>query len=214
MGHRLTMPSLMHLPPADRHTLYEDAVGLIVGTLLMALAVQALRAGGLITGQIAGLSLILSYAAGWSFGAVFFVLNLPFYVLALRRMGVKFTLKTFAAVALLSIFTEVLPLGLTVTALQPWVAAVVFGVLGGVALIVLFRHGATLGGVGIVALWLQDTRGIAAGNVQLAFDLCVFALAFALFPWEVAATSLLGAVILNLMITVNHRGDRYIARSR
>ncbi|EBA07223.1 hypothetical protein SSE37_06289 [Sagittula stellata E-37] len=214
MGHRLSMPTLLHLPPADRHTLSEDIVGLLVGTLLMALAVHVLRAGGLITGQIAGLSLILSYAAGWSFGAVFFVLNLPFFLLALRRMGLKFTVKSFVAVALLSLFTELLPLGLTLTALQPWVAAVVFGVLGGVALIVLFRHGATLGGVGIVALWLQDTRGIPAGNVQLAFDLCVFALAFALFPWDVAATSLLGAVILNLMITVNHRGDRYIARSQ
>lgn len=207
------MPTLLHLPPADRHTFWEDVVGLIVGTLMMSLAVMILKAGGLITGQIAGLSLLLSYAAGWSFGAVFFVLNLPFYVVAWRQMGVKFTLKTFVAVALLSGFTEILPMGLQIEVLHPAVAAPLFGVVAGIALIVLFRHGATLGGVGIVALWLQDTRKIPAGNTQLAFDAVVFVLAFVLFPWDVAALSLLGAVILNLMITVNHRGDRYLGRS-
>ncbi|MFW2587129.1 YitT family protein [Sagittula sp. SSi028] len=207
------MPTLLHLPPPDRHTFWEDVVGLIVGTLSMALAVMVLKAGGLITGQIAGLSLLLSYAGGWSFGAVFFVLNLPFYIIAWRQMGWRFTLKTFAAVALLSLFTEILPLGLTITVLHPLMAAIVFGVLAGIALIVLFRHGATLGGVGIVALWLQETRKIPAGNTQLSFDAFVFVLAFVMFPWDVAALSLLGAVILNLMITVNHRGDRYIGRS-
>ncbi|CAM9991122.1 unnamed protein product, partial [Chrysoparadoxa australica] len=69
--------TLLSLPPADRHSLWEDVLGLLVGTCLMALAVMFLKASGLITGQIAGLSLIASYVGGWSFGAVFFVLNLP-----------------------------------------------------------------------------------------------------------------------------------------
>jgi uncharacterized membrane-anchored protein YitT (DUF2179 family) len=93
------------------------------------------------------------------------------------------------------------------------VAAVLFGVLAGSGLLTLFRHGATLGGVGIVALWLQDRGTMKAGQVQLIFDLGVFALALALFPWPVVLWSLVGAAILNLIITVNHRRDRYIARS-
>ncbi|SNS58489.1 YitT family protein [Antarctobacter heliothermus] len=205
--------TLLTLPPADRHSLWEDALGLLVGTSLMALAVMFLKASGLITGQIAGLSLIASYVSGWSFGAVFFVLNLPFYLLAIRQMGWRFTLKTFAAVGLLSTWTEVLPDLLRLDPQHPAVSAVLFGVLAGMGLIVLFRHGATLGGVGIVALWLQDTRRIPAGAVQLGFDLAVFALALAIFDWQVVAVSLLGAVILNLMVIINHRRDRYVARS-
>lgn len=205
--------TLLSQPAADRHSLWEDALGLIVGTCLMALGILFLKASDLITGQIAGLSLLTSYAAGWSFGAVFFVLNLPFYVLAVRQMGWRFTLRTFAAVGLLSGLTEVLPQLLRLEPVHPAVSAVMFGVLAGLGLIVLFRHGATLGGVGIVALWLQDTRGVAAGNVQLGFDLGVFALAIFLFDWQVVVMSLLGAVILNLMVTINHRRDRYVARS-
>jgi hypothetical protein len=44
-----------------------------------------------------------------------------------------------------------------------------FGVLAGGSG-ALFRHGATLGGVGIVALWLQDRNGFPAGRTQLIFD--------------------------------------------
>lgn len=124
--------TLLSQPPADRHSLWEDALGLVVGTCMMALAVMFLTSSALITGQIAGLSLIVSYAAGWSFGAVFFVLNLPFYILAVRQMGWRFTLRTFAVVGLLSLQTEFLPTVLRLEPIHPLVSAVLFGLLGGV----------------------------------------------------------------------------------
>ncbi|EPX83631.1 YitT family protein [Salipiger mucosus] len=202
---------LLETPQPDRHTLWEDAQGILIGATLVALAIQFLRAGELITGQIAGLSLVISYPTGWSFGLVFFVLNLPFYWLAIRQLGWVFTVKNFVAVTLMSTLAETMPYVLTVD-VPPSLAAPLFGVVGGVGLLSLFRHGATLGGMGIVALWLQDTRGIKAGNTQLAFDLCVFALALMLFDWVTVIWSLLGAVILNIIITINHRRDRYIAK--
>ena len=204
---------LLSTPPPDRHTPWEDVQGILIGATLVALSIQFLRAAELFTGQIAGLSLIVAYPTGWSFGAIFFVLNLPFYVLAVRQIGWIFTLKSFAAVTLMATITEALPVVLTVEPVHPGIGAALFGVLSGVGLLSLFRHGATLGGVGIVALWLQDTRGIQAGLVQLGFDLCVFLVALALFPWTVVAWSLLGAAILNAIITINHRRDRYIAKS-
>lgn len=204
---------LLSTPPADRHSTWEDALGMAVGCLLVALSIQFLRGHGLITGQIAGLALVIGYASQLSFGLVFFVLNLPFYLLAIRQMGWRFTIKSFLAVTAMSALADALPRVMVLEVGHPGVASVLFGVLAGIGLIVLFRHGATLGGVGIVALWLQDTKGIRAGNVQLGFDLCVFLLALLLFDWQVVLWSLLGAVILNLMITINHRRDRYIARS-
>ena len=116
---------------AKIHTPLEDAQGLLVGTALVALSVHLLHGASLITGQIAGLSLLLSYVSGWSFGAFFFALNLPFYWLALRRMGGAFTLKTFCAVGLMSLFTELLPRLITFERLDPAAAAVMAGVTAG-----------------------------------------------------------------------------------
>ncbi|NKX45546.1 YitT family protein [Roseicyclus persicicus] len=204
---------LLARPPADRHTPVEDVQGILIGATLVALSIQFLRASDLITGQIAGLALVATYAADWSFGVTFFVMNLPFYAVALRLLGWSFVLKSASAVALMSALADTLPLVLTITDLHPALGAALFGVLAGVGLLSLFRHGASLGGVGIVALLLQERRGIPAGWTQLGFDLCVFAAAFALLPWPAVAWSLLGAVILNAIIATNHRQDRYIARS-
>ncbi|MEN8657661.1 YitT family protein [Marivita sp.] len=204
---------LLSKPPADRHTVLEDIQGILIGSTLVALSIQFLTQSNLVTGQIAGLALVSSYATDWSFGLVFFVLNLPFYILAVHQLGWTFTLKTFAAVALMSTISELFPHFLTLEMVHPALGAVLGGVLAGIGILSLFRHGATLGGVGIVALWLQDKRGIQAGNTQLLFDVFVFGLAFWILPAPVVVWSLLGAVILNLIVTVNHRRDRYVARS-
>lgn len=194
------------------HAPYEDALALITGTILVALSVQFLRAEDLITGQTAGLALVVSYAAGIGFGPVFFALNLPFYWFAFRRMGMAFSLKTFAAVALISGLSELLHATLTIDVGYPAIAAVLAGVTAGPGLLAIFRHNASLGGVGIIALYLQDHFAIRAGRTQLLFDVGVFALALALFPWQTVLWSLLGAVVLNVIIILNHRRDRYVAR--
>ncbi|MGR3713199.1 MAG: YitT family protein [Shimia sp.] len=206
------MVSFLESPTAESHSLFDDVQGLLVGTLLVAISVQFLEAAGLFTGQIAGLSLVGARAFGWSFGALFFALNLPFYIIAYVRMGLQFTLKTFSAVGLLTLWSFLLPQFMSFATLNVPMAGISAGVLAGAGLIVLFRHNATLGGVGIVAVWLQDAYSIKAGWVQLGFDVFVFALAVSFFPIHAVVYSLLGAAIVNIMIATNHRRDRYIAR--
>jgi len=194
------------------HTLFEDAQAFVLGTAICALGLQFLTHLGLITGQTAGMGVLASYLTGLPFGVVFFLVNLPFYALALLQMGVRFTVKTMIAVAMVSGFAELFPAFLGFELLHPAFGAFMSGALIGLGLIVLFRHGASLGGVGIFALWLQDRAGIKAGWTQLAFDACLFAVAFLVLDPVLMAWSLAGAVVTNLIVAVNHRKDRYIGR--
>ncbi len=195
------------------HSLGEDILAFLLGTALCAFAVTMLTHLGLITGQTAGLGVLLSYVTGLSFGVVFFVVNLPFYVFAWLRMGPRFTIKSFIAVTLVSAMTELMSREVVFAHLDPTLGALLAGATAGMGLIVLFRHGASLGGVGVVALWAQEKLGIQAGWVQLGFDAVLFAAAFFVLPnLALVAWSLLGAVVVNLMIAVNHRKDRYIGR--
>jgi uncharacterized membrane-anchored protein YitT (DUF2179 family) len=196
--------------PLDRHTLFEDAQALLTGTLFISLAVMLFSHAGLLTGGTAGLAFLLHYASGVSFGKLFFLINLPFYWIAWRRMGREFTLKTFAAVALLSVLTEFQPLVLRIESLHPLYAALIGGLLMGAGFLMLFRHHASLGGVGIVALVLQRERGWRAGKLQGVVD-CAIVLA-ALFVVEPARIgySLVGALALNLTLAINHRPGRYV----
>ncbi|CAN7464593.1 YitT family protein [Rhizobacter sp. LjRoot28] len=197
--------------PAVRHTLFDDAQALVTGTLLIALGVAMFRHAGLLTGGTAGLAFLVHYATDLRFGAVFFVINLPFYWIAWRRMGRVFTFKTFAAVALVSTFTELQPLVLRFESLHPLYAAVMGGLLMGAGFLILFRHQASLGGVGVVALMLQQERGWSAGRIQMGVDaVIVLAALFVVEPGRIAA-SLVGALALNLTLAVNHKPGRYVA---
>ncbi len=198
-------------PEAVRHTALEDAVGLSVGLVLCGVGVSILATLGFVTGQTAGLALVIAYAMGWSFGWVFFLINLPFYALAWRRMGAEFTLKSIVCIAGLSVLVELIPGWMRFTEIEPVFGIVAFGCLTGVGLLAVFRHKGSLGGMGVLALMAQDSLGIRAGWVQLAFDAALFAVALALFPASVVAYSLAGAAILNGVIALNHRRDRYIA---
>lgn len=193
-----------------KHSLIEDAQGLAYGATMAAFGIVILTHLGLVTGQTAGLAVLISYATGFSFGPVFFAINLPFYLLGYLRMGWKFTAKTFVAVGLLSALSLWLPGQVSFATLNPWVGAVLFGFLSGSALLALFRHGASLGGIGIVALMLQDRMGWRAGWVQLGFDAVLFALAFLVIEARLVLISFLGALVVNLVIAINHRRDRYV----
>ncbi|MDD8023142.1 MAG: YitT family protein [Paracoccaceae bacterium] len=194
-----------------RHTLLDDAQGLSYGTLMAAFGIVILTHLGFVTGQTAGLAVLISYATGWSFGLVFFLINIPFYWFGYQRLGAVFVTKTFIAVGMLSVISIYLPQYVSFATLNPAVGAVLFGFLSGSALLALFRHGASLGGVGIMALYIQDKTGFKAGWTQLIFDACVFAIALTLRDLTTVAWSFLGALVVNLVIAMNHRRDRYIA---
>lgn len=192
------------------HSAFEDAQALITAALFVALGVAMFSQAGLLAGGTAGIAFLIHYATGWRFGAVFFIINLPFYWLAVRKMGWVFTIKTFCAIALLSLFTELMPLVLRFEVLQPLYAGVMGGCLIGVGLLMLFRHRASLGGLNILVLYLQDRIGWRAGKVQMAIDCLIVLAALALVEPAQVAISVLGAVALNLVVAVNHRPGRYM----
>jgi len=177
--------------------------------LLVALGVSLFREAGLFTGGTTGVAFLAHYLWGYPLGAVLFVINLPFYVFGWRRMGPVFTLKTFAAVALLSMYIELLPRWIGFEHLNPVFAAVMAGLLAGTGILILIRHGASLGGVTILAIYFQKTRGWRAGHVQMVVDGAILLTALSITDVYKASLSLLGAVALNLVIGINHRTDRY-----
>ena len=89
--------------------------------------------------------------------------------------------------------------------IDPLYAALVGNLLAGVGILVVFRHRSSLGGFNVVALLCQERLGWRAGYVQMGLDLVVV-LAFAtVSDLGLALASAAGAVLLNLVIAMNHR---------
>jgi uncharacterized membrane-anchored protein YitT (DUF2179 family) len=194
-----------------RHSAVEDLQGIFTGSLIAALGLYFLASAGLLTGSTAGVAFLLHYAFGINFGLAFFLLNLPFFYLSWKRLGPAFTVKTFIAIGVTSFLTDIQSRLFQIGDIHPAWAALIGGLLLGYGLLALYRHRASLGGVGILGIYLQERFGVRAGLVQLAIDMVVLVAAFGVTSPTVVAWSVLGAVVLNLFVAINHRADRYIA---
>ncbi|OWV31211.1 YitT family protein [Halomonas campaniensis] len=201
----------------DLHRPYEDVMAMLLGTFFVALGVTFYTHAVLLTGSTAGLALLLSYMTssitGWGFGVYFFAINLPFYYLAVKRMGWSFTLRTFAAIGLVSLFSELTQGWVQFAKVPSLYAALMGGALMGIGMLMLFRHRTSLGGINILALYLQDKHGLRAGYVQLAIDGVILLIALTQLPLDRVGYSVLGALTLNLIIALNHKPGRYIGVS-
>lgn len=197
-------------PRPHRHNLFEDAQALLVAPLIFAFAVMLFREAGLLTGGTVGIAFLIHYLSGWPIGPLLVVINLPFYGLALRAMGKAFTTKTFLSVGLMALYAELLPHLIQLQSLDRLFAAIMGGFLAGISLLILIRHKASLGGLGILVIHLQNTRGWRAGKLQMAADFVILlAAAFIRDPLSVGL-SVVGALALNLVIAVNHKSGRYM----
>jgi len=187
---------------------FYDLQGLCFGTLMTSLGVVFLKAAGLVTGQTAGLSILLSYILPFGFGTIFFVISLPFFWLSLIKRGREFTLRTLLVVVGISLLTPFLTTQVTFQNLHPLVAAILAGACSGVGLIALFRHNASAGGLGILALIVEQKTGFKTGWFQMAFDAMVFLAACFVLPLTHVAYSFIGAALINAIIAWNFRIDQ------
>ncbi len=122
-------------------------------------------------------------------------------------------MRTFAAVTLVSVLVRYTPDWVSFASLDPLYASIVGGSLIGMGMLVLFRHRTGLGGINILAIWLQERFDWRAGYVQLAIDLAILAAAFFILQPDKVALSVLGAVIVNLILAINHKPGRYAGYS-
>lgn len=182
---------------------FYDIQGMSFGVLMCSLAMLFLKSAGLVTGQTAGLALLLSYVVELNFGALFFLVSMPFFALAWFKRGADFTIRTIVAVTGISLLGPQLAQFIQFDDLNPFVAAGVGGALGSIGVIALFRHKASAGGGTILALIVEQKTGFKAGWFQLGVDAGIFLGAAFVLSWELLFVSFLGAAVTNVLIAWN-----------
>jgi uncharacterized membrane-anchored protein YitT (DUF2179 family) len=172
----------------------------LIGCSIVALGVRFLSLSQLVTGGTAGLSLSIGYLTGLSFGSLFFVINLPFYILSIWRMGKRFTINTIVCVTILSVLSDLckhLPLSMT----NPWLSSILGGGCIGVGLIIIFRVGGSLGGANILALYLQQRFKLNAGLTNFLFDCVAVVLGCIAVGWNKGPYSFVAICITGVLVS-------------
>ncbi|MCL6404928.1 YitT family protein [Dickeya dadantii] len=195
--------------PGLAHTLKDDVYGLMLGVMFIAIGLNLLKLSGMITGGIAGIALLLSYFIPLSIGVLFILANIPFMIFCYFSMGRAFTLKTLIVNIALSAATQAVPGLLTINYIHPLFSALVGGTFLGMGILSLARHNASVGGTGIVTLWLYKRFNINAGKSQMLLDMLVFAVSIFTMPAHLLLWSALSALAMNAMLMNWHKPGRY-----
>lgn len=192
-----------------KHSIFDDIQGILIGSLFASFGIAIFSHMSFLIGGTAGIAFLIQYTTPLTFGPIFFIINIPFYALAVVKLGWEFTIKTFLAVFMVSFLTEIIPMIFELGDIEPWFAAIFGGFLIGSGLLMLFRHKASLGGLNIVSIFLQENYNISAGKFQMSVDTLIILAAYFIVDWKALAFSILASVALNIILAINHKPGRY-----
>jgi len=193
------------------HTITEDIHALLLACSFIVFGIICLKRAGLITGGIAGIALCCSYITHLPVQVLLIALNVPFVIFARIVFGWDFAIKTTIVNALVFVMTAAASHAFQLGAINPLFAAIFGGTLIGMGILALARHKASIGGVGVLALYFQDRLGWSAGRTLMLCDAVIFIAALTFLPPDKLALSFVSDVAMNLVLVIYHRPGRYVA---
>ena len=164
--------------------LLKQYVSITLGCALMALAFDWFYAPNELTlGGFTGIAQVINFfAPALPVGVTVIVLNAPLFLMSLKRFGKRFLVRSFFAVAVNSIFIDLINAVYTFQPMDKLLGCIYGGVLVGVSLGWLLREEATTGGTELGA-WLLKAKipGLSIGTLCLAIDLTIIVFYAAVF---------------------------------
>lgn len=160
-------------------------------------------------GGLTGIAILLNRIIGIPTGTLILLLNIPLVALGIWKFGWRFILSTFYAIVAISVATDVLAPFDAVTQ-EPILAALTGGGLVAFALGMIFRCGATTGGVDIVVKLLRRKYPyLRTGSLFMMMDVAVAACSGIVFrDIEVALYAMIAIFVMSyIMDFVLYGGD-------
>ncbi|OLO42888.1 hypothetical protein BTR23_00415 [Alkalihalophilus pseudofirmus] len=167
---------------------------IIVGLFITSLGLRILAIHDFTFGGTAGVATVLDFLTNWSWGILFFLVNLPFFIISIKKLGMKFTISSLVSITAISFISEWFQI-FQVTPFPDWIATIVGGLFIGIGVTFVLNNGSSLGGIHILALYLDQKFKVNRGVTIFASDFLIIFLAGILVGWSNALLSV-GAIFI------------------
>lgn len=136
-------------------------------------------------------------------GVIYYIINIPLFVVAFTRIGRRFFAKTLITVTAMTVFVSVIP---PVTIVEDAMAAcVVGGLISGAGVGMILRMGSSGGGMDVVGVLLTRWRkDFSVGRVNLLVNMLLYGSCLFLFDVEVVVYSVIYAAVYSLAMDKMH----------
>ena len=172
---------------------------IVIGTFLSAISYnQMFIPNRMLSGGVAGISIIINTLTGWPTGLLVLVMNIPILIIGYKHIGGKFIILTTLAVVGLSLFLDVIPVR---AALDDMLLAAVFGgVLNGVGLGLVLRVGGSTGGTDVIGVIANRKFSLSIGEVLMGSNAVIVGVSAVLFDLSSALYTLIGMFVASRVV--------------
>jgi uncharacterized membrane-anchored protein YitT (DUF2179 family) len=171
----------------------------LVGLILTSLGLRFLAMHDLTFGGTAGLATVLTYMSPWSWGMLFFLVNLPFFLISWTKLGKWFTLSSLLSITAISVIRDLLDV-MTFFNVPLWLATALAGICIGIGVTLVLNNGSSLGGIHILALYIDQKWGINRGLTIFISDFLIIVFAALLVGWSQALLSVFVIFVASTII--------------
>lgn len=167
-----------------------DYALILVGAVIQAFALNLFMVpANLASGGVSGISQIINHLTGWPIGLMYFIGNIPLFVIGWRYLGgPRFATRTIFSVISYSLAVDITSRFIPVEGISgdSLLNALYGGVVSGIGFALVYRGRGTSGGTDILARLLSHYRSMPISQTYLITDGFTMLLAGFIFGWEKA----------------------------
>ncbi len=136
-------------------------------------------------------------------GVIYYIINVPIFIIAFTRMGRKFFFKTLVSVTAITVFMSAVPAVVIVE--DAMAACVVGGIISGAGIGILLRMGSSGGGMDVIGVLLTRwKKDFSVGKVNLLVNLVLYGTCLFLFDVEIVVYSIIYAAVYSVAMDKVH----------
>ena len=200
----------------SKKLLYESerTMGCILGALLYAVGVNLFIVPvGLYTGGLMGICQVVRTILVDYFdlhvgnvdiaGIIYYIVNIPIFLVAMKKMGKRFLAKTLVTVTVMTVFLSVIPSEIIIE--DRMASSVVGGILAGVGIGITLRMASSGGGMDIVGvLLIRWKKDFSVGKVNLLVNILLYSACLFMFDIDIVIYSVIYAAVYSIAMDKVH----------
>lgn len=181
--------------------LFIESISIIIGNLLLAFAVAFfIIPNDILTGGVAGVAIALSPLLNISVETIITAMMVICFVLGSFFLGKDFALKTIASSILYPVFLNIMSSLAVPLGVDPILASLYGGLISGLGIGIVFRVGASTGGMDVPPLILGKYTKIKTHSWMIIVDGLTILLGITTFGLNAALIGLISAYSMSKMV--------------
>lgn len=129
-------------------------------------------------------------------GIVFYMINIPIFIVAYRELGKRFFFVTMICVTMQTIFLTFIPTDIKILGNEPFISAIIGGVIAGYGVGITLREGGSGGGQDVLGLYLmKKDNKLSVGKIAILINVCVYTICALMYDLKTVIYSLVYVLV-------------------